>query len=57
MALSAEERDRFVAETALHRGVNVDALLNMEALSYTDIIRNADKLAKQASKVEVPEVF
>lgn len=57
MYMSEQDRDRFVAETALHKGVDVDELLAMEADSYTGILKNAEELVKRANKTEIPTCF
>lgn len=54
MYISDEERDKFVAQTAIQKGVKVDDLMAMEADSYTQIVRNADELIRLANKVEIP---
>ena len=54
MAMTDDERDRFVAETALRTGVNVDALAGMPAESFTQILKNAQQLEHDARHPQMP---
>ena len=50
--LTENERDRFASEVALAKGVDVDALLAMPAEKYSDLVKNADEMVKQAKREE-----
>ena len=57
MNLTDAEKDKFVAETALRKGVDVDKLLEMHADSYTGILKNADELLLQAKREQYADMF
>lgn len=44
--LTPEEKDRFIAEVALKKDVDIDKLSAMEADSYTQILKNAQRMEK-----------
>jgi len=55
--MSASDKDRFIAEAALNKGVDVDKLASMKADSFTDIVRNADALKNAPIRRDVPDMI
>jgi len=54
MAMTEDERDKFVAETALRTGVDVDTLAEMPAESFTQILKNAQRLDYEKKHPPLP---